>query len=258
MAFRGRGGEPAAERHVFEGAKHRLRRLRGPGINLGPRRVAKREPQPRHIHRHRYRAHDHALDNQHRDAVMNLVADFQIGEGQSPEVHWQPDGTIERCELRRMSHDILAPAEQRRAESYQRNDRERQRNAKAIAQAASVRPSPAGGHTLDVRGAGVVQRRDVGYRCVTLQRRRQGRRVLDRNGDVGKPDRRRSGRHIGRRVRRLFRCVGADEIVQRWLGRCLYRSIQSPIALVLGVLPTSASRNAATVSSGASGSADPP
>src|SRR5260221_7863477 len=73
VALRGRRGKPAAERQRFKGPQHRLRRLRGPGIDLGAGRVAKREADPRYIDRRRHHAHDQALDHQHWNAVMNLV-----------------------------------------------------------------------------------------------------------------------------------------------------------------------------------------
>ena len=91
----------------------------------------------------RRRAHDDALDHQHRHAVMSLVADLQIGEGEAAQVHRQPDRGIERGHLRHVPHDVLAPASSsaaHRTANSANDDRQRQpRHGAALAAPAAAR-----------------------------------------------------------------------------------------------------------------------
>ena len=88
---------------------------------------------------------------------MNLVADFQIGEGKPPQVHRHPDRTIERCELRNIPHDVFAPAEQPAADRDQRNDRDRKRDSSpAVSALAGRSTGAAGGDAFDIRRTVVI------------------------------------------------------------------------------------------------------
>ena len=180
MSWPSAGGEASRLRNgrVSNGAQHRLRWQRGPGIDLGAGRVAQREAQPRHIDRRRHRAHDHALDHQHRDAVMDLVADLQIGEGQARA--GSPAARSHYRTMRAAAHAARRPCASRaapRAESDQRNDRERQRN-----------PQPARRRCGPRRGPGGRRR----FRCPA------GRCRFERRGPVRR--RRRRRRHQRRGV----------------------------------------------------------
>src|SRR6185436_12834445 len=67
-----RRGEARTERQPVARAERRLRRQRGPGIDLVADAVAQGEAKPRHFERARRQVHDCSLDDEHRHSVMDL------------------------------------------------------------------------------------------------------------------------------------------------------------------------------------------
>ncbi len=132
MSWPSAGGEASRLRNGNASARlqHRLRRLRGPGIELGTGSVAQRKAQPRHIDRHRQPC-SRSLPSTTSTGTPSWISlpIFTSVKVEPAQVHRQSDRSIERSKLWRMPDHVLAQRDQRGARQKHCRNRDRQRNS---------------------------------------------------------------------------------------------------------------------------------
>ena len=153
---------------------------------------------------------------------MGLVADLDVGEGQSAQIHRQADRAIERRHLRRMPHDVLAPARAapRRAQASSAMISGSGSRSFGLARgrgwcAAARRPHSRcrGGHRRSpvARGAAV----DAGRPGWHERRARRSTGMRNVGQREPAPPRVAGGRHVRRPAVLLGCCVGVDGSARR-------------------------------------------